>query len=90
MKFVLCRECHGIAIPERGSVQPANCPCEKCGALYTGNKNEMAVIGPCTILGMADETWGELLDPATDENLVMATIYTIRKSASTILEVKDD
>jgi hypothetical protein len=90
MKLILCRVCLTI-IPATGeAMEFRRCPnpCSQSSIAYTGDDNEVAVSGPCTVLGLDDTNWEAMLRP--DYKRVMPTLTTILKSASTVIDLDQE
>lgn len=97
MKLILCRECRGIAVPDKpkpGTLHDmitsgAVCPCGECAVLYTGTKNEIATVGPCTVLAIIDTDWQSLLSEGAEHERLQVNVWTVPKDASTVLSMDE-
>ena len=65
------------------------CPCKNTVIIYTGHKNEVAVLGPATILAIIDEDWQFLLSDDQSGKRHQVTIWTVPKAAATILDANE-
>jgi hypothetical protein len=88
MKLALCRECHTIIPADKPPMEFHVCPCFKSSIAYTGEDNEVAVAGPCTVLGIDDSNWEAMLQP--NYGRIMPTLTTILKTASTVIDLDQE
>jgi hypothetical protein len=88
VKLALCRECHTIVPADKPPMEFHVCPCTKTSIAYTGDGNEVAVSGPCTILGLDDDSWQAMLTESYTR--ILPTLTTILHSASTVIDLDSE
>lgn len=101
MKFAICHKCHSFVPAAHPTAEAPtamvfnHCKCTACAIGYapegTGMpENGIIVSGPSTLVGMEQSEWDVLTDPRGCERRIMVDLFTINKSALTVMDLDVD
>lgn len=88
MKLVVCHKCRTMVPADTPPMEFNRCKCGASSIAYTGEDNEVAVSGPCTIVGCTDADWQGLLVPQDRRNMVQ--LISIMRTATTVIDLDSD